>query len=304
MARKKKVLYQQQTAPVGPQTEALKTRFREKSIPLDTDFAALIDVADCGRRATGQSPDFDPADNTGLMLDENRQLKVLADAGITVSDSGVGVLFDPYQGIDVSASGITVKANTAQGIGVTASGVYVRVNNARGISVDSNGVGMISSTRLLPVGSIIMWPSDTLPDGWLWCNGDSHSGSLYPRLASLFGVPTTGTFQVPDFAGRYPVGCGSESSNTVNTQLSARTGMPDGFKVTLTGVGDHTHKYLLSNVTETAAAGADGQADDVDSTLTTSAAGAHTHTITANSSFPGSDTLPESLTVNFIIAHD
>jgi hypothetical protein len=87
----------QQTAADIP-VQDLKDRFQARSIPLETDFWNLIDVADCGRKAAGLSPDVvTPATDTGLVLDNTTgQLKVQPDSekGIVVSNSGVGVNFD------------------------------------------------------------------------------------------------------------------------------------------------------------------------------------------------------------------
>lgn len=86
----------QQSAADIP-VQDLKARFQARSIPLETDFADLIDVADCGRKAVGMSPDFTPVSNTGLVLDSTTgQLKVKPDPekGMVVSNGGVGVNFD------------------------------------------------------------------------------------------------------------------------------------------------------------------------------------------------------------------
>lgn len=81
--------------PVSIPVQELKGRFKARSIPLETDFADIIDVADCGRKAVGLSPDFpQPATDTGLTLDNTTgQLKVLPEPnkGITVSSSGLAV---------------------------------------------------------------------------------------------------------------------------------------------------------------------------------------------------------------------
>ncbi|WP_234821414.1 phage tail protein, partial [Salmonella enterica] len=35
----------------------------------------------------------------------------------------------------------------------------------------------------LPVGVPVPWPSATLPEGWLKCNGAAFSSEMYPKLA-------------------------------------------------------------------------------------------------------------------------
>ena len=61
-----------------------------------------------------------------------------------------------------------------------------------------------------PIGTIVMWPTDTLPDKWLLCDGTSYVRTDYPELEVLF--PTGGSwggssthFNVPNFDGRSPI---------------------------------------------------------------------------------------------------
>lgn len=98
--------------PVSIPVQELKNRFKARSIPLETDFAAIIDVADCGRKAVGLSPDVTiPATNTGLTLDSTTgQLKVQPepDKGISVTNRGIGVIANPNKCISIDNSGIGV----------------------------------------------------------------------------------------------------------------------------------------------------------------------------------------------------
>lgn len=61
-----------------------------------------------------------------------------------------------------------------------------------------------------PIGTIVMWPTDTPPDMWLLCDGASYVRTDYPELELLF--PTGGSwggssthFNVPNFDGRSPM---------------------------------------------------------------------------------------------------
>lgn len=101
----------------GVKSSDLKARFHEGSIPLALDFANLIDMAECGRRAVGGSAD--QANRTaglGLSLAgeadvaNKGKLSVKAGDGITVDERGVNI--DPErvlpQGMIVMFSGKTV----------------------------------------------------------------------------------------------------------------------------------------------------------------------------------------------------
>ncbi len=61
----------------------------------------------------------------------------------------------------------------------------------------NGGVTIVEETIIdtTPVGSIILWGTNTPPSGWIKLDGGSTSG--YPDLASLYGS------NVPDFRGEF-----------------------------------------------------------------------------------------------------
>lgn len=85
----------------GTTTSELKGRFAAGSVPLDTDFAALIDMAECGRRAVGKS-----ADQTSNAVGQGLQIAADSDAA---NKGKLSVKADKY--IKVSDSGVTVDVN-------------------------------------------------------------------------------------------------------------------------------------------------------------------------------------------------
>ncbi|AWK41559.1 tail fiber protein [Photorhabdus laumondii subsp. laumondii] len=151
----------------GPSADDLKSRFKEGSIPLQTDYADLIDIADIGRRAVGKAPDQTNNPNSALELDDNSGLKIkinstgglkadqdglsvklkdkslLADPNGLAVNAGRGVKInndqlevDGYHGIEIVNEGVKVKASN--GINVNSDGVSVKAGN--GISVSGKGV--------------------------------------------------------------------------------------------------------------------------------------------------------------------
>lgn len=92
-----------------------------------------------------------------------------------------------------------------------------------------------------PVGSVMMWTTNTPPSGWLLCDGTSVLTSAY---AALFGViaytfgGSGGSFTLPDFRNNFPVGSGDSYA------LAATGGSKDAIVVshnhTLTDPG-HAH---------------------------------------------------------------
>lgn len=68
-----------------------------------------------------------------------------------------------------------------------------------------------ANMNALPVGTIIPWPSSTLPEGggFLWCDGAIYKIADYPALARTLGsnfMVDANTFKVPDLRGRTIVG--------------------------------------------------------------------------------------------------
>ncbi len=157
-----------------PQADALKARFKAGGIPLQTDFADLIDLANMGRQAVGGAEgQSGPANGftlssegrlelkpnaakgisveqdgvaiklktiSGLTMDKDGiSIKPKADSGIELKDSA-GISLKPGNGISVDKDGITVKAEENKGLQVTNNGVSVKPGN--GIAVNSNGVNL------------------------------------------------------------------------------------------------------------------------------------------------------------------
>lgn len=60
------------------------------------------------------------------------------------------------------------------------------------------------------VGEIRMMATSTLPDGWLYCNGDVVSKETYAALwnaiTDFWGADTETTFTLPDLRNRFPLG--------------------------------------------------------------------------------------------------
>jgi microcystin-dependent protein len=58
-----------------------------------------------------------------------------------------------------------------------------------------------------PIGSILMWPNGTAPEGWLICDGSTYSSDTYPGLYVVLGSTT-----LPDFRDRFPIGVSGTKS--------------------------------------------------------------------------------------------
>lgn len=78
----------------------------------------------------------------------------------------------------------------------------------------------------LPVGTIMPWSKANVPAGFLYCNGQSVSRTLYAELFAVigttFGSVDASNFNVPDFQDRLPMGMSNNkaiaSTGGANTQ--------------------------------------------------------------------------------------
>jgi microcystin-dependent protein len=91
---------------------------------------------------------------------------------------------------------------------------------------------------LVPVGTILPFGGDVLPDGWFYCDGSTYDAATYPELAEMMwdadeeewiyggtGTYPAGTFNVPDLKGRTVVGKG-DMDNAVGTGGGAADRLP------------------------------------------------------------------------------
>jgi microcystin-dependent protein len=128
---------------------------------------------------------------------------------------------------------------------------------------------------VVPIGTIFEYAGTSLPDRWLWCNGNTYTDTSKPALAAAIGrnftateVPA-GSFQVPDKRGR--VGIGFDA--TVPTQPLGKTGGQRDSELQ-----QHLHTVPVHSHTATTVV-SDQSSDHVHggSTLGTSNPGDHTH---------------------------
>jgi microcystin-dependent protein len=78
----------------------------------------------------------------------------------------------------------------------------------------------------VPIGTIIMWPSDEIPEGWLLCDGKEYPilryAALYGVIKRKYGYYSVNNssyrmFRVPDFRGMFPIGAGMPDNRYLNT---------------------------------------------------------------------------------------
>lgn len=164
---------------VLPQATMLKERFKAGSIPLQTDFADLIDLANVGRQAIGGTEgQTGPANGFILSSTGRLELKPNTTKGVMVDQDGVAIKVGPGMRInnagmiepaipsypfgtnDVGTEYCPIKVNTStnglvvdlnQGLINTLSGLSVKAGS--GVQVDSNGVGVKAGNGVALNGS-------------------------------------------------------------------------------------------------------------------------------------------------------
>lgn len=104
---------------------------------------------------------------------------------------------------------------------------------------NSEGRRRVSSLETVPVGTVLMYAGSSLPTGFLWCDGQPYSQTLYSELwAAIGGVfdsngdagsPGAGNFRVPDFRGHSPIGAGSAEAGTPGAEDSAGNSSPSSY---------------------------------------------------------------------------
>jgi microcystin-dependent protein len=100
---------------------------------------------------------------------------------------------------------------------------------------------------LIPAGSIIMWGNTTCPSGYLQCDGNSYSTTLYSSLFSAINYTYGGSgssFKVPNFNGLMPLGSNS-------TYQLGNTGGASTMTMSLTQMPSHTHTLSVTAPTHT-----------------------------------------------------
>ncbi|WP_258085995.1 hypothetical protein [Xenorhabdus bovienii] len=135
---------------IWPDINKLKDKFKEGSIPLQTDFNQLIDIADIGRKATGQAPNQNgPAQ--GMRLGEDGLLKLKLsenDENYVDGYHSPLVLRNDVLGVGVGEGLMTyqgshnIGVNPGNGLRVDGGSVTVKLATNKGLDVDSNGIAI------------------------------------------------------------------------------------------------------------------------------------------------------------------
>ena len=115
-----------------------------------------------------------------------------------------------------------------------------------------------------PIGSIQMWPSDTLPTGYRLCDGSSLDKTEYAALYAVLGTTYGGsgnTFNLPNLKGRFVAG---KDSSVTDYNGLAKTGGANKVELGMTEIPKHNHNTESSTT---------------DGNVSITSSGSHTHSI-------------------------
>ncbi|MGL4353721.1 MAG: hypothetical protein ACRCTP_07320 [Aeromonas popoffii] len=259
-----------------PQADALKSRFKAGSIPLQTDFADLIDLANIGRQAVGGAEG-----QTG-----------------------------PANGFTLSSEGLLeLKPNAAKGISVDQDGVAIKVGS--GLQIDSEkGVSLIPE-QTFQKGMVMMFSGTGIPSGWALCDGNNGT----PNLVDRFIIGGKGN-DVGKTGGQSLTESGGNKTYTVNTNAvpAGRIDVSiSGTALAARHIPPHTHNVKYTWNTGSGAGGytvtsvANAQSQNIERRVLVDAYGnsaeAHTHSGTASQGTHGHtiNSLPAYYILAFIM---
>jgi microcystin-dependent protein len=99
------------------------------------------------------------------------------------------------------------------------------------------------------MGLITAWAPSYAPSQWLFCQGQtlsiSSNNALFALLGTTYGGNGQTTFQLPNLAGRVPVGVGTGLS----TYFLGQTGGSEKIVLNINQMPAHTHIATVSNMT-------------------------------------------------------
>lgn len=172
-----------------------------------------------------------------------------------------------------------------------------------GSSVDISKLVAAVKNALCPPGTIVAFGGNSLPNGWLWCDGTMYNrndkADLFSAIGTSFGYGDSSNFAAPDFRGRFlrgkDAGVGRDDDRA--TREAMQSGGATGDAVgSVQNDSFKRHKHTVpsdsagGNVDQNSLYGSAGSDEGYSSTPGTGEEG-------------GSETRPENANVNYIIKY-
>jgi microcystin-dependent protein len=135
--------------------------------------------------------------------------------------------------------------------GNTIKGNLGAVGNAEDITLNdlADALGPLLSvgdnTLGNPIGTIIDFAGNIIPEGYLNCNGQSYAISLHTALFNVIGYTWGGSgsnFNVPDLRRKTTMGSGGTSTTTIGNIVGS-VGGTENVSLTRQNIPSHTHEF-------------------------------------------------------------
>ena len=207
----------------------------------------------------------------------------------------------------ISGNGIDMGGNPVS----NASQIDSTVINENGSNVATEVNVNAQIANATKIGTIITFPVNVTPTGFLECNGTLISRTAYADLFAVIGT-TYGagdgstTFKIPDLRGEFirgfDNGRGVDAGRTIGSSQADAYGSHSHTGST-NSTGAHTHGYTgnVANQNSSIDIGF-GSSNGVFGAATTSSAGAHSHTVTINAS-GSTETRPRNIAMMYCIKY-
>lgn len=298
-------------------------------------IAVIMTLSACtgSRGPKGDPGDQGPTGATSIVRLDNEP------AGTNCAAGGIAV----KNGIDGNGNGALEDAEVtrtaficsgASGSSDTPAQVLAKLQ-----TVDGTGSGLDADllqgnspaqllSQFVPTGTVVSFAGNSVPAGWLLCDGRQVSRMTYAALFSTIGVihgpgDSVSTFNLPDYRGRFlrgvdgaagrdpdrfsrtaPMTGATGSGNAVGSIQGAATARPgNAFGTDIQGAHTHAngaYNRLLQVSGFNTTTGTDNTSTEPDilTSAPMSSAGSHSHSITGGGD---SETRPVNAYVNFII---
>lgn len=264
-----------------------------------------------------------PIDVSNIRIWASPRLSMTTTFILQVSAQQGGQTVNFYFGVTVIVSNPDI---VAQSLDVTGNTMLQgTVNACSTLAV----VGTISGFGVVPVATVIAYGGDVVANGnalaaqgWLLCDGSAVSRATYPVLFAAVGTrhgagDGSTTFNLPDYRGRFLRGTsyasgrdpdialrvaaapGGVAGNGTGSVQPGATALAATAAMTTDSQGNHTHS--VANVpTDNSSYRIAGSSLSKwnDGSVSTSSAGAHTHTVTSGGDH---ETRPINAYVDFLI---
>lgn len=138
--------------------------------------------------------------------------------------------------------------------------VKAPLNNFSDIYIEgaqSGGGGDYTVSDTLPIGAVVEWYANNIPNNWLVCNGQAVSRENYSELFGIIGTQYgsgdgSTTFNLPNLKGRVPVGLDPDDTDF---NFLGKTGGEKKHILTIAEMPSHSHLgtpafYRANSVTQ------------------------------------------------------